>query len=65
MTVCTWDKCTAEAAHPQTDAHGRVWADLCDAHDTQLAESLAHSVPRMLSAWVNASGGPKKLAESM
>ena len=64
--VCTWVECTVEAKHVQNDRNGEPWADLCDAHDEELDAAITcMDAKRMLSSWVKASGGPKKMMETM
>jgi hypothetical protein len=73
MTQCTWQdppdaRCTAEATHPQVATDGEVWANLCDAHDTQLNNAIndpEFNPRRMLSHWVRAAGGATKMTERM
>lgn len=65
MTKCTWVDCQNEATTPQIAKDGKEWANLCDAHATELEESAASSAPKMLRAWVKAQGGSKKAAARM
>ena len=70
---CTWKDCAAEAVHTMRDRNGKPWAHLCQEHfdkhdgavDAALKEGGRDNIKRMLGAWVKASGGAKKMAESM
>jgi hypothetical protein len=62
--ACTWKGCGNTAAHPQTSKSGEVWANLCDQHNAELEAALmGGSARRILSVWVLAAGGAKKMAE--
>ena len=65
MKKCTWVDCPNNATTPQTDKDGKEWANLCDAHAKELEESVAASIPKMMSAWVKAQGGAKKATARM
>lgn len=71
MNRCTWrgknkDRCTEIGTHPQTGQGGAVWANLCDEHHNKLEDAINNGDVRlMVGYWVAASGGPKKMAESM
>ena len=65
MNICTWVGCTVVATHPQLDRNGTMWANLCLHHHAELSESIATSIPKMVSAWVKAKGGAKKATEAM
>jgi hypothetical protein len=70
MRQCTWKDCAAEGTHEHTRNDGSVWAVLCDEHHAEVDASAPGSAEvfspkRALRAWVLASGGAKKLAESM
>lgn len=68
--TCTWHekdsgRCTSIATHPQLDKLGYTWANLCGVHDNALQGAIKDpDVRKMLSAWVKASGGAKKLAST-
>lgn len=66
MIVCTWVGCRMVAVKDQFDRGGRVWAHLCIEHDQVLSAALkSGDAKKILSSWVKASGGAKKLTESM
>lgn len=63
---CTWVECKKEAKHEQKGRGGKVWAYLCEEHNNELEAALAaEDVKKLLSSWVKASGGAKKMAETM
>jgi hypothetical protein len=65
---CTWvepktGRCHNLATLPQIAKDGERWANLCNAHDAELSLSVdSLDVRMMLSSWVRAGGGPKKMA---
>jgi hypothetical protein len=63
--TCTWKGCGVEATVPQVGTDGHTWAFLCAAHNEELNASIDHGAKAMLRCWVLASGGAKKMAESM
>ena len=63
---CTWLDCGGIAEFPQVGENGVNWANLCGIHNKKLSDSLASgNVKIILGTWVRASGGAKKMAESM
>ncbi len=63
--TCTWVDCPNEATKPQIGERGQ-WANLCDQHDAELQDAIANfDARKLLSRWVKASGGAKKMAESI
>lgn len=59
-------RCEQRATAPQHDKVGRVWANLCTTHAAELEAAIIHpDVRKMVAAWVKASGGATKLAETM
>ena len=71
--TCTWKGCTEEADYPQLDRHGNEWANLCIEHHNELDISISNSVDKqdkksikkVLSSWIKAVGGAKKMSERM
>lgn len=68
---CTWrdpviGRCERIACHAQVSADGEVWANLCDAHKTELESAYptttAFSPGNMLRSWVRAGGGAEVMA---
>ena len=49
---------------PLTNAQGEQWANLCTAHYKEYQGSVG-GMKGIISTWVKASGGAKKLAELM
>lgn len=73
---CTWvdpiDKqCTRVATNPHVARDGKEWANLCDAHHAEFEKCSDESargggnIGAMLRSWVRASGGAKKMAETI
>ena len=68
---CTWkakdtDRCQATASHPQIGRDGRQWANLCADHEKRLNELITSGEPpKLVGAWIAASGGPAVLAGKM
>ena len=66
MDHCTWVDCNELASHEQKRNDGTSWAKLCEKHHTMVEDALmSMDAKRLLSFWVKASGGAKKMAESM
>jgi hypothetical protein len=67
---CTWnekdERCDKEAKFPQIATDGEVWANLCEEHNAQLEQAIELlDARKLLSSWVKAGGGPKKMASRM
>lgn len=63
---CTWVDCSKEAAHPHAGQDGKQWCNLCAEHHDMLESAFVDSNPKkVLSYWVKAQGGAKKVTESM
>ena len=62
---CTWVDCINTATKPQLNEQGNQWANLCDEHHEQIQKAIEElDVKALVSAWVKASGGAKKLAST-
>ena len=63
MSKCTWKNCNEDSVTEEKDRNGRIWAKLCQEHHDELDKSLNEFNPKkILSCWVLASGGAKKMA---
>lgn len=64
--ICTWMDCLDDAIHKQLDKNNREWANLCDKHNKMLIDAIDNAKPQpLLSYWIKASGGAKKLARDI
>lgn len=64
MARCTWKGCTSEGTESQKDNNGEEWALLCSSHHGELDQAIdlglagdSKGAPRLLRAWILASGG--------
>ena len=68
---CTWLRCNNDAKHKMKAKDGEIWAELCqehyELHDKDLMDVVSNtdkeSIKKMLSNWVKAQGGSKKVSE--
>jgi len=61
--ICTWKDCNKKGKFSQLDKNGNEWANLCEEHNRELDESIGLDFKKMLSSWIKASGGAKKMTE--
>jgi hypothetical protein len=63
---CTWVDCNKEAAHSELGKDGKEWCNLCDEHHQTLETSYKElDTRKILSYWVKAQGGARKITDKM